>query len=341
MYPRAQMAGNSARQARSQSTRSQNTRSQRSRLQETAFLSWLQQWQPTHPSILHGIGDDAAVLQSSRRPLVVTADLICDGVHFDSRHCSAAQIGRKALAVNLSDVAAMAAIPIAAFVSLALPSGLREGYAQELMQAMGALAREFDCAVAGGDTNVWGDRMAINVTLLGESSAKGPLLRSGARPGDVLLVTGSLGGSLMGHHFNFVPRVREATLLHDRFELRAGMDLSDGLAIDLRRLVAASGCGAEVNGEAIPISSVVREGAGDRASQLRQALGDGEDFELLIAADPEQAQRILEEQPLSVPITAIGRCTDVVGQLDLVTSEGRFPMPDVGYQHSTHNEGNS
>ena len=148
--------------------------------------------------------------------------------------------------------------------------------------------------------------------MLGQVTARGPLLRGGARAGDRIIVTGAFGGSILGRHFDFEPRVNEALLLNERYELHAGMDVSDGLAIDLSRLVRESGVGAIV--ETDPCRSTKmpagwRQPARDGRTPLEHALGDGEDFELLLAVPPDEARRMLAEQPLGVPLTDIGEFT--------------------------------
>ncbi len=158
----------------------------------------------------------------------------------------------------------MAAQPVAAVIALALPRhdvlALGPlGLAQQLYEGLLPLADEFDVAIAGGDTNTWDGPLAISITLFGTPTTKGPLTRSGARPGDRILVTGSFGGSILGRQFDFQPRVREALLLAERYELHAGIDVSDGLSLDLNRLAAASGCGAVMELSRVPISAAAQE----------------------------------------------------------------------------------
>jgi thiamine-monophosphate kinase len=310
---------------------------------ESEFLDWVRQQGQQQFAALNaarrivavGIGDDAAVLNAlGVTSCVVTTDLLCEGVHFRRAQTTAELIGRKALAVNLSDLAAMAARPAAAFVSLLLPRDSAAELARGIVSGMRPLADEFDVAIAGGDTNTWGGELVISVTAIGLAvGRRPPLLRSGAKPNDVLLVTGQLGGSLLGHHLTFVPRVREALLLNERYRLHAAMDISDGLALDLRRLAAASNCGAIVVADQIPVSAAAKELETDDRPALDHALGDGEDFELLLAAPPEVAAELLRQQPLDVPLTAIGRCTAEPG-LSLQLADGRqIPLPHLGYTH--------
>jgi thiamine-monophosphate kinase len=287
---------------------------------ELELVRWLTENLPPHPLLRIGIGDDAAVLRwSDGGDLVVTTDAITDQVDFVLEETDRKLVGYKALAVNLSDLAAMAAEPVAAVVSLVLP---REGargldakqLAIELYHGMLPLAERLGVAIAGGDINSWDGPLAISVTAFGRGTAHGPLTRSGAKPGDSILVTGSLGGSILGRHLNFEPRVREALLLNERYKLSAGMDISDGLALDASRLAAASGCGVALQLDAIPVSNDARRLAErDGRSPLEHALSDGEDFEILFAARSDVAEQIIRDRPLDVPATIIGVCVDEAG----------------------------
>src|SRR5262249_9078816 len=154
--------------------------------------------------------------------------------------------------------------------------------AESLYRGLWRLAEEFGVTIAGGDTNSWDGPLVVSVTLLAEPSEKGPVLRSGAKPGDLLLVTGALGGSIGRRHLSFTPRVREALLIHDASELHAMIDLSDGLASDVRHIAAESRVGIVVEAEQVPISADV-DPALPPVERLRHALCDGEDFELLFA----------------------------------------------------------
>jgi thiamine-monophosphate kinase len=169
------------------------------------------------------------------------------------------------------------------------------------------------------------------VTLLGEATARGPVRRSGARPGDWLLVTGPLGGSILGHHLDFTPRVREALRLHEAVDLRAMIDVSDGLAADVYHLCEESGCGAVLRAEGIPVSNAAR-GMNDGRSPLEHALGDGEDFELVFAVAPADGERLLGAQPVpGITLRHVGECVEAGLWLD----EGgqRRALPPKGYVH--------
>ena len=295
---------------------------------EQRFLDWLAPRLPPSPRLRLGFGDDAAVLRwAAGGDLVITTDAITDQVDFRLAEADPRRIGHKALAVNLSDLAAMAAEPVAAVVSLVLPRTGALELAIALYEGLLPLADEFDVTIAGGDTNTWDGPLAIAVTAMGRTTERGPLTRSGARPGDALLVTGALGGSILGRNLAVEPRVREALALHKAYDLHAGMDVSDGLALDASRVAKASGCGVVLDLADVPIApDAVRLAQTTGQTPLEHALGDGEDFELLLAAPPEVAAAILRDRPIAIPITRIGAFIDQPGlwQRD---SQGARPPP--------------
>lgn len=304
---------------------------------EAELIAHLRRRLPPHPLVRLGIGDDAAVLRMAEvDECVLSVDLLTDQVDFELSKVDPRRVGRKALAVNLSDLAAMASQPLAGVVALALP---REGgmdLAIALYEGMLPLAEEFDLAIAGGDTNSWQGPLALSITVVGKVTSRGPLTRSGAMPGDRIVVTGSFGGSLLGRHLDFQPRVAEALRLAERYELRAGIDVSDGLSIDLARLARESGCGAILQADAVPVADDAHRLAktlADGSTPLEHALGDGEDFELILAVPPDEAERMLAEQPLDVPLTSIGEFIREPGlwQVDALGRE--LPLLPRGYQH--------
>lgn len=283
---------------------------------------------PARPALI-GIGDDAAVLPFDKtRYQVLTTDMLIEGRHFRLDEATPRQIGRKAMAVNLSDVAAMAATPAFAVVSVGIPARLGSSFAVRMARGVADMAEEFGVRIVGGDTNA-SDRVVISVAVLGWVKKNRLVLRSGARPGDRLFVTGSLGGSYpSGKHLNFKPRLAEAHFLSSRFRIRAMMDLSDGLGSDLFRLCERSKVGAVINGGALPLSK--------HARNLSSAVNDGEDFELLFALSQTDSRRLVS---LRVPrglagFTCIGEITKRSYGI-LMREPGRKPRPfrEGGFNH--------
>ena len=259
---------------------------------ELALIEWIRQRAQSTPNLQVGIGDDCAVWQPSGAPLLFTTDVLMEDVDFRVAETTPQLIGRKAMAVNLSDIAAMAGRPLAALVGVALPKSRGFDFARHLHEGMQSLADEFQVAIIGGDTNTWDGPLVISVTLIGEATDRGPVRRSGAKPGDWLFVTGPLGGSILGHHLTFTPRIHEALELHRLVDLHAMIDLSDGLAADLYHLLDESHVGATLKCNAIPISDDARR-MNDECSPLDHALSDGEDFELLFAVSPDDGRRLM------------------------------------------------
>ncbi|MGE3315328.1 MAG: thiamine-monophosphate kinase [Planctomycetaceae bacterium] len=300
---------------------------------EFAYIDWIRKRTANHPRVPIGIGDDAAAIRfPTPADCLVAADMLMENVHFRLADHSPREIGRKALAVNLSDIAAMAGRPLAAFVTVALPRKHGTVLARELHEGIEALANEFHLVVAGGDTNVWDGALVVSVTVVGEAGPRGIVRRGGAKPDDAVFVTGSLGGSLARKHIHFTPRILEASLLSEAVELHAMIDVSDGLAADLHHILEESDVGAELIANSIPISESARAAA-DGRNPLDHALGDGEDFELLFTVAAIDAERVLKLQLPNCPITRIGEITtgrDCV----LIQSDGtRLPLPPKGWSH--------
>jgi thiamine-monophosphate kinase len=299
---------------------------------EFDYIAWLRARTPADPRVLIGPGDDCAVLTPPARPLLVTTDLLMDGTDFVVAEVGSRRAGRKALAANLSDIAAMAGLPIAAVVSVALPRANGRGLAEELYLGLRDGADVFGVPIVGGDTNSWDGPLVVAVTMLGESTGRGAVTRAGARPGDWIFVTGPLGGSIRGHHLDFTPRIREAVAIHAAVELHAMCDISDGLAADLNHILDESHCGAVLVAEAIPISRAAEELSGlSGKPPLQHALGDGEDFELVFTVAPADGEKLLREPP--VPgLVKVGVCVEA--GLWLETGGSRAPLAPLGWVHS-------
>ncbi len=301
-------------------------------LGEFQLIDWIRARSAQHPQVPVGIGDDAALLvPTPGEEVIVTTDMLLDGRHFIVGQAAPELIGRKALAVNLSDIAAMGGRPLAAFISWALPRRGGRDFAQSLFTGMSKLAAAFDVAIAGGDTNSWDGPLVINVTLVGETVGGRRILRSGAQPGDSVFVSGPLGGSLGGRHLTFTPRVREALDLVQRVRVSAMLDLSDGMASDLRHILDQSGVGATLDARSVPIHSDV-DHALPEPERLRRALTDGEDFELLFTLSPSEEQRLRAHPPVGWTPIRIG-VVDAEPGCRLLTKSGIEPLPRGGWEH--------
>ncbi|WP_020469237.1 thiamine-phosphate kinase [Zavarzinella formosa] len=300
---------------------------------EFAFIEWVKKDQPDNDSMLVGIGDDCAVLAPSSRATLVTTDMLMEGSCFRLAEAGPYRVGRKAMAVNISDIAAMAGTPKTAFVSLGLPQSMSFEDAKELHRGLQSMAGEFGVVIAGGDTNTWDGGLTISVTLLGEVIGRGAVLRNGAKPGDWIFVTGPLGGSILGHHLDFTPRVDFARRLHEQVKLHAMIDISDGLAKDLHRIVTASGVGAELEAINIPITDDARRmSAQNGKTALEHALGDGEDFELAFTVSEEDGKQLLETYPPDrSTLRMIGRIVE--SGFWLLDGGHRHVLAPVGYEH--------
>lgn len=308
---------------------------------EQDLVAWLNQLPKPNPTVWPlGIGDDGAILHPSPdEEIIIATDMLLEGSCFLLDQAGARRVGRKSLAVNLSDLAAMAARPLGCFLSLALPKKGGGTIVGDLIGGLMELGNQWDCPLIGGDTNSWNGPLAISVTVVGAVARGTAIRRSGAKPGDWLMVTGSLGGSILGHHLDFTPRIHEARSLAGRVRLQAMMDISDGLARDTNTLCSASNCGAVLYVDHIPVSqnahelqAIARWGIPGK-TPLEHALGDGEDYELLFAVSPAEGRALLKDQPLpGTPISKVGEC---IPQGFWVESEGkRTPLPVSGWQHS-------
>ena len=238
-------------------------------------------------------GDDMGAIQIGEHTVLITVDQVADGVHVDLAQTPLEKIGRKAITRNLSDVAAMAAQPLAAVAAASLPRDLTETRATALFDAIRATAQAFDCPLIGGDVSVWNAPLLLSVTVLAMPVGDAPpVLRSGAKVGDGIFVSGQLGGSLVEidgytHHLDFTPRLELARqlVMEPAVALHSMIDLSDGLLGDLRHLCQASGVSAMVDRDALPISSAASVLAGQTGKPAWvHAMTDGEDYELLFTA---------------------------------------------------------
>jgi len=279
-----------------------------------------------------GIGDDMAEIQLAENvSVLITTDILLEGVHFDLRQTTLKQVGYKAMAVSLSDCAAMATVPVAAVVSVAMPKGFGEEELKQFHSGVILAGDKFACPLVGGDITCWKNKepFAVNVAMLSRPGGNSPVRRSGAEVGDAICVTGDLGGAISGKHLNFEPRVKEAIKIAQMVKLNAMIDLSDGLSSDLNRICRASGVGAIINAGQIPISDKAKR----NGEPLSSALNDGEDFELLFTLSPQECQKLLSKWKGPLPITQIGTITDTK-KMQIAMPNGRLhDLLAQGYNH--------
>jgi thiamine-monophosphate kinase len=290
---------------------------------EISFLRWLRETDREGARFQVGLGDDACVLSVDGASIVVAADALAEGSHFEP-DADPWLVGRKALAVNLSDLAAMGAEPLAALVTAAFPRGFDGARARRITEGMRALGAETDCPLVGGDTITHDGHLVLSVTILGRLLPGGPITRGGASAGDRIGITGAIGGSSHGRHLTFEPRLSESRRLLALGPPSAMIDVSDGLLLDLHRIADASDLGFRLDADRIPIHP--------DASDDEAALGDGEDFELLFCAPPEVMTRILGGWDLPVPVTDIGVMT-APGSRTMLRGQRLEEAPVRGYRH--------
>jgi thiamine-monophosphate kinase len=311
---------------------------------ELDFVADLLAGLPTDPRLEVPAGDDAAVIRPpSDRRTVVTVDMLMEGVDFIlGPECLPEAVGHKALAVNLSDLAAMGSRPEAVVVAVALPRQGGEAIGRGIQAGIASLAEAHGVAVAGGDTNSWDGPLVVSVTAIGSVLPGRAWRRAGALPGDLLVATGRFGGSILGRHLAVEPRCREAAAIAGRFCVHAAIDVSDGLSLDLARMMAASGTAAVLDLDAVPLHPDAEcLAARDGQPAIDHALGDGEDFELLLALAPDEASRLIAEmtsEQLGTPLTIIGEVRTGAG---LYARSGRGlpdPLSPRGYEHGFDHE---
>ena len=308
-------------------------------MNEFELISRLTRNLTTTAAIVAGPGDDCALVDLGipDRWAVLKTDAVVEGLHF-TRETPPEKVGRKAMARVLSDFAAAAATPTAALVTLAIPPGHDPAWLDALYAGLDVTAATWGVAVAGGETTTSPERVLVSVSAVGTVERSRVIRRSGSRPGDAIFVSGELGGSLDGHHLDFTPRLSEARWLADHFPVHAMIDVSDGLAGDLKHLLHAGSVGAELAKDRLPIrrAAKLRERSGTSSKPaVVAALTDGEDFELLFTVASADAVPVLDGWKArfpGVPLTCIGRITAEPG-LRLRDAKGAHEFRGNGYVH--------
>jgi thiamine-monophosphate kinase len=317
-------------------------------------------YRTTHPSIIAGMGDDAAALQlTGHLILLATCDLLLEDVHFDLSLTDPFHLGKKSLAVNLSDIAAMGGTPRFFLVSLGLPRHLPLQFIDDFYRGMMSVAQQFHTILVGGDTNASPRTLVIDITVMGEIPPDQLIQRGGARSGDSIWITGTVGDAALGFtllrkaphlgrshvlnpliekHLSPCPRVHEGRLLAENRLATAMIDISDGLLTDLSRILSASGRGATVRLSSLPLSPAFMEHQSSEGTRsIDYALSGGEDYELLFTTAEHREQELLRvAEEFAVPITRIGEITTSHG-LQLLDDEGRpYEITSLGYDHFSH-----
>lgn len=308
-------------------------------MNEFELITRLTQALPTNETVVTGAGDDCAVLDLGvpEKLVLLKTDAVVEGIHF-IRETPPEKIGRKALARCLSDIAAMAGTPTAALVTIALPQTFDAAFVTGIYDGLNALAAQHGVAIVGGETTTNPERVLISIALLGTTPRERQILRSGAKVGDAIFVTGELGGSLAEKHLDFEPRLAEAHWLAEHFALHAMIDLSDGLAGDLRHIVNASRVGAELLKSAVPIARAAKLTAKQSSSAkppFIAALTDGEDFELLFTVPGKSAVKLLDAWKKKFPevkLSCIGKIVPGDGIL-IRDKHGSHKLTAHGYVH--------
>ncbi len=309
----------------------------------------------TGSGLIIGIGDDAAILKSPEREnLIVTTDCLIENVHFTLKTTSPQQLGWKSLAVNLSDIASMGGAPLYGFISIAIPSHIDGAWIKEFYRGIKKCSDRFNVAIAGGDTSRSPHELMINVAIIGQSEGKRAALRSSAKAGDLIFVTGTFGASgtglallqryaanlpagfrpLIKAHLEPQPRLEEGLFLLGKSKRLSLMDSSDGLANALQLISLASGVGLDVEESLIPILPVTKKACGLlKADPLEKALNGGEDYELVGTCSSPDFEKIIRDWKSITPLKVIGKVHQGQG-VTLIDSKGKKKsMTSFGYDH--------
>lgn len=277
----------------------------------------------TTPSVIKGIGDDCAVLKYTKdKYLLVTTDMIIEDIHFRLNNATHQQIGHKAIAVNISDIAACGGIGKWAVVSIGLPKDMNLDFVNKIYFSIRKLASKFNIDIVGGDTNL-SKRIVISIVIIGEVSKKNLVLRNGAKIGDTIFITGKL--TPQAKDLSFIPRIKASSFLVNNFKINSMIDISDGLLSDLGHIISESRAGACLYQSLIPYQGV----------SIKRALSSGEQFELLFTADRSKTRRLVSlAGKKRIKITAIGEITDTKGKIIFIDKSGKKEiLKPKGYRH--------
>jgi thiamine-monophosphate kinase len=304
-------------------------------MNEFSFIKWIRGDQKKDKNVIIGIGDDCASIRiNDDNVFLVTTDMLVEGTHFDLKKSTLGEIGSKSIACSISDIAAMGCSAKYAVVSICFPHETKTKFARELYCGIKKMADTFNIKIIGGDIVSSKKTVVINVTMYGRNEGLKPVSRSGAKVNDVIMVTGELGGSILGKHTTFNPRLKEGLLLNKKFNINSMIDISDGLTADLGHILEESGVGAVLYEDEVPISADAKRLARKTGlSALHHALHDGEDYELLFTLSDEESKKLLASRSFPAQLSKIGhinkskgiKMQDTVGKLKRIKS--------IGYNH--------
>lgn len=305
-------------------------------MDEFPLIKWIRNRKKKSNAVVCGIGDDCAVINTGKNTLcLITTDMLVEGTHFDLNKYNASEVGRKAIACSISDIASMGCKPSVAVISLCFPHGTKNSFAKRLYAGIWEIADKYDIDIVGGDIISGEGPFCINVTLLGKNEGLMPVYRSGAKAGDKILVTGRLGGSLLGKHMFFEPRLDEGIALNKNFTVHAMIDISDGLTADLNHILEESGVGAVLFEDKIPVSDdALKISKKTGKTPIHHAFSDGEDYELLAVLSKTQAEKVLTSDLFhGLEISCIG---EIVEDKGLWLRDGKGKLRRIrpkGYKH--------
>lgn len=321
---------------------------------EFGLINRIRKWiTSSDPALIQGIGDDVAVIEMGKKALLVTTDILIEDIHFDRSWSDPCSLGRKSLAVNLSDIASMGGIPKYFLVSIGLPKNLPLSFISSFYRGLKQEAKKFRVELIGGDTSL-SQKIIINICLLGEGKKRDLLFRKGAKVGDDLFVSGTLGDAALGlkilqeknkikgseglikKHFSPSPRLKLGQAIAKHHYADAMIDISDGLLIDTSHLLEESGAGARIWEDRIPLSNLYRKWVRSFSKDpLRFAFSGGEEYELLFTAPPEMRKRISSlSHSLKIPITRIGEILHKKEGLHIIRKDGKDYSPSrLGFEH--------
>ncbi len=310
------------------------------------------------PRVVKALGDDTAVtIVDDSRGLLSTTDTLIEEVHFRTSYTPPYLLGRKVVSISLSDVAAMGGVPLYLLLSVAVTPETTEEFFDELYNGIADCAKEFDVILIGGNTSASPGRTVLTSTVLGEVPIDEVVYRDGARCGDRIYVTGTIGDSALGlsvlmergieavskgpfkravhRHLDPTPRIRAGRALAERGLATAMIDISDGLVQDLRHLTEQSNAGAAVEFKALPLSEEMKDHLRENPSNRRLVLAGGEDYELLFTARPESTGAIERlKKELGLPITPIGEVLGPEEGIRIVDGDGSpIRLAEEGFEH--------